>query len=251
MTYADLDRPPLSAASLRRALRPDGWDVEVLAETGSTNAVVAQRARKGAPSGLVVVAENQTDGRGRLDRSWVSPARAGLTMSVLLRPALAADRWGWLPLWTGLAVATAVREAADLPATLKWPNDVLVTGRKVCGVLAEVPAPGAVVLGIGLNVTTRADELPAGATSLALAGAATTDRGTLLRVLLRSLGRLVAEPGAAREDYRAACATIGADVRVELPGGSSVNGTASAVDDGGRLVVNGTAYSAGDVVHLR
>jgi BirA family transcriptional regulator, biotin operon repressor / biotin---[acetyl-CoA-carboxylase] ligase len=256
--YADLDRPPLRADALQRALEPDGWRVEVLDETGSTNAVAAERCLAGAPAGLVVVAERQTAGRGRLDRTWVSPPRAGLTFSVLLRPDLPAAQWPWLPLWTGLAVATALRSHAEVDAVLKWPNDVLVGGdgsrppRKVCGVLAEVPAPGAVVLGVGLNVTTRADELPHdGATSLQLAGAATTDRDTLLRAALRALGGVLAEPVAARADYRRLCATLGALVRVELPDGSTAEGLAEAVDDGGRLLVAGAAYGAGDVVHLR
>lgn len=250
--YGDLERPPLRAAALRRALEPDGWRLEVLAETGSTNAVVAERARAGEAAGLVVVAEAQTAGRGRLDRSWTSPPRAGLTLSVLVRPELPTVQWPWLPLWTGLAVATALRARAEVPAELKWPNDVLVGERKVCGVLAEVPVPGAAVLGVGLNVTTRADELPHDrAGSLQLAGAATTDRDTLLRAVLRSLREVLADPVAAREGYRAACGTLGRRVRVELPGDRSVEGTAEAVDDDGRLVVDGTAWGAGDVVHLR
>ena len=247
--YGDLDRPPLRPRALSRALEPDRWRVEVVPVAGSTNALVADRARGGEPGGLVVVAEEQTAGRGRLDRTWVSPPRAGLTLSVLLRPALPAERWAWLPLWGGLAVARAVREQTGVDAVLKWPNDVLVGGRKLCGLLAEVPVPGAVVLGIGLNVTTRADELPEGGTSLLLEGATTTDRDTLLRALLRSLTDVLAE--ASPDGYRALCSTLGTRVRVELPGGSSVEGVAEAVDDAGRLVVAGTAHSAGDVVHLR
>jgi BirA family transcriptional regulator, biotin operon repressor / biotin---[acetyl-CoA-carboxylase] ligase len=248
--WADLDRPPLRAAALARALAPDGWRLEVHDAVGSTNALVAERARAEEPAGLVVVAEEQTAGRGRLDRSWTSPPRAGLYLSVLLRPSWPPADWPWLPLLTGLAVARAVREQAELDAVLKWPNDVLVDGRKVCGVLAEVPVEGAAVAGIGLNVTTRADELPHdGASSLALAGAATTDRDTLLRAVLRSLRDVLAEPEAARADYRALCATLGRRVRVERPAATPVEGTAEAVDDGGRLVVDGTACAAGDVVH--
>ena len=250
--YDDLDRPPLRTRELTRALAPDGWRVEVLTSTGSTNAVVAERAAAGEPAGLVVVAESQTAGRGRLDRSWVSPPRAGLTLSVLVRPDLPPRRWPWLPLLTGLAVATALREQAELHAVLKWPNDVLVDGRKLCGVLAEVPQAGAAVLGIGLNVTTRADELPHdGATSLSLAGASTTDRGTLLRAVLRSLTAVLADLDASRAAYREQCATIGADVRLEVPGGGVVQGVVDGVDDDGRLVLAGRAYDAGDVVHLR
>lgn len=248
--YDDLDRPPLQPRALARALEPDGWRLELLRSTGSTNAVAAERALAGEASGLVVVAEEQTAGRGRLDRSWTSPARAGLTLSVLLRPALPVAAWGWLPLLTGLAVATALREQAEVAADLKWPNDVLVAGRKVCGVLAEVPQPGAVVLGIGLNVTTRADELPhAGTTSLLLEGAATTDRGLLLRALLRALSSTLGDVEAGRSAYRERCATLGRPVRLALPDGTSVEGTAQAVADDGRLVVDGTAYATGDVVH--
>ena len=251
VVYADLDRPPLRAPALNKALAPDGWRVEVLERAGSTNAVVGHRARAGETAGLVVVAERQLSGRGRLDRSWVSPPRAGLTFSALLRPDLPADQWGWLPLLAGVAVATALRAQAKVDAVLKWPNDVLVAGRKVCGILAENVPPGGLVLGIGLNVTTRRDELPHdGATSLTLEAAAVTDRDTLLRAVLRELTTVLADTDAGRAAYRTLCATVGHAVRVELPNGS-VEGAAESIDDDGRLVVGGTAYSAGDVVHLR
>lgn len=254
--YDDLDRPPLRPLALQRALASDGWRLEVLQETPSTNAVVAERARAGEPAGLVVVAEAQTAGRGRLDRSWVSPPRAGLTFSVLLRPDLPPAQWPWLPLWTGLAVANALRERAQVDAVLKWPNDVLVDDRKVCGVLAEVPQPGAAVIGIGLNVSTAADELShAQAGSLRLAGARTLDRDTVLRAVLRSLRSVLSDAAtdvdAARAAYRERCSTLGRRVRVELPADRTTEGLAEAVDDDGRLVVDGQAYGAGDVVHLR
>ncbi len=170
------DRTPLCPAALSQELAPDGWRVHVLERCGSTNDLLAERARGGEPAGLVVVAEEQTAGRGRLARTWMSPARAGLTFSLLLRPQLPLERWPWLPLWAGVGVARAVREQTGLAADLKWPNDVLVHGRKVSGLLADV-AGGAVVLGIGVNVTTTRHELPdAGATSLLLEGARTTDR---------------------------------------------------------------------------
>ncbi len=248
--YDDLGRPPLRAAALRRALEPDGWRVEVLPEVGSTNALVVERALAGEAAGLVVVAESQVAGRGRLDRVWVAPPRAGLTFSVLLRPALPPQRVGWVPLWGGVAVARAVREQTGLDARLKWPNDVLVDGRKVCGLLAESPSPGVVVLGVGLNVTTTRAELPvATASSLALEGATATDRDPLLRAVLRGLTEVLAD--GSPDAYRALSATIGEQVRVELPDGSAVTGLAEAVDDAGRLVVAGRVYGAGDVVHLR
>ena len=250
--FGDLERPPLRERSLQRALAPDGWRLEVVERTGSTNALVADRALAGEPAGLVVVAEFQEGGRGRLDRTWLSPARAGLTFSVLLRPDLPAQQMSWLPLLTGLAVATALRYNAEVDAVLKWPNDVLVGGRKLCGLLAEMPVPGAAVAGIGLNVTTRASELPnEQATSLRLCAAGTSDRATVLRAVLRSLSRVLRDVDAAQAAYRELCSTLGAQVRIDLPGGSSVAGRAEAIDQAGHLVVDGVPYAAGDVVHLR
>jgi BirA family biotin operon repressor/biotin-[acetyl-CoA-carboxylase] ligase len=249
--YADLDRPPLRGPALSKALEADGWRVEVLERAGSTNSVVGHRARAGEPPGLVVVAERQLSGRGRLDRAWVSPPRAGLTFSALLRPDLPAQEWGWLPLLAGVAVARALRTQAKVDATQKWPNDVLIAGRKACGLLAENVPPGGLVLGVGINVTTTRDELPHdGTTSLRLEEAATTDRDTLLRAVLRELTTVLADVEAGRSAYRELCSTVGQLVRVELPNGS-VEGLAEAIDADGRLVVSGTAYSAGDVVHLR
>jgi BirA family transcriptional regulator, biotin operon repressor / biotin---[acetyl-CoA-carboxylase] ligase len=270
--YTRLDRPPLSAAALNRALvRPGSlWtSVEVRTRTGSTNADVAEAARAGAAEGLVVVAEQQTAGRGRFGRRWESPPRAGLAFSVLLRPAeVPAGRYGWLPLLAGVALVETVRRQAEVDAAVKWPNDLLIEGRKCAGILAEaVPgADRAVVLGVGLNVTLAADELPRpDATSLLLAGAAHTDRDTLLRSVLRDLsdwyrrwtgvGGDVAASGLL-DGYRLHCATLGRTVRVALPGGGTLTGTAVDVDLDGRLVVAGadgepTAVAAGDVVHVR
>jgi BirA family transcriptional regulator, biotin operon repressor / biotin---[acetyl-CoA-carboxylase] ligase len=271
--YADLGRPPLREAALRRAVIADGglWtDLRVVAETGSTNADLAAAARDGAPEGSVLVAERQTAGRGRLGRQWESPPRAGLAVSVLLRPEeVPVSRYGWLPLLAGIALAEAVRKVSDVDAYLKWPNDLLLPGDRKCGgVLAEVVAPGAVVLGIGLNVTLREDELPRpDATSLALAGATNTDRDPLLRQLLRSLGVWYGRwrTGDIREEYLLHCGTIGRRVRIELPGGvvsgGGVSGgifregVAADIDGDGRLVVTTedgqVTVAAGDVVHVR
>jgi BirA family biotin operon repressor/biotin-[acetyl-CoA-carboxylase] ligase len=263
--YTDLERPPLREAALRRALLvPDGlWsDLRVTAETGSTNADVAERARDGAPEGLVLVAERQTAGRGRQGRVWESPARAGIAVSVLLRPAgIDPARYGWLSLLAGVALVETVRRIAEVDAVLKWPNDLLIDERKCAGILAEVAEPGAVVVGLGLNTTLRKHELPGlDATSLALAGAACVDRDPLLRATLRALETWYlrwrdaggdAEVSGLREAYAFHCATLGREVTVHLPDGSELRGLAEVVDLDGRLVVDGRALAAGDVAHLR
>jgi BirA family biotin operon repressor/biotin-[acetyl-CoA-carboxylase] ligase len=280
--FADLIRPPLSERALRAALVGEGgWRaVEVVQTTGSTNDDLADRARAGEPEGLVCVAEVQVGGKGRLGRAWASPPRAGVTVSVLLRPRAPQTTWGWVPLLTGLAVVRAVRATCGLRAVLKWPNDVLVeptpTGapdgapsrspvaqppaRKLAGVLAEVPAPGAVVVGIGINVSTTREELPVDtATSLVLEGSATVDRDTVLRAVLRSLRATYDgwqdDPEPVRAAYREACDTLGRRVVVSLPDGSGLEGDATGVDDVGRLLLWGgateTAVGAGDVLHVR
>ena len=195
--FSDLDRPPLRERDLQRALLrdPGPWtSVQVVDSVGSTNAEVAARARAGGESGAVLVAESQTAGRGRLDRVWAAPARSGLTFSVLLRPAeVAAGSWGWFPLLAGVAVAGALGPLAEIDVGLKWPNDVLVGERKLAGILAE-RVDDALVLGVGINVSLRADELPVPtATSLQLEGSAVVDRMPVLLAVLRSMGRLYAE----------------------------------------------------------
>ncbi len=261
----EAERRPLDADGLRHRLtRADGlWRcVTVVRQTGSTNADLLEAARAGAEEGLVLVAEEQTAGRGRLGRTWSAPPRAALTFSVLLRPAdVPPTRLGWLPLLTGLAVASAVREQAGLPASLKWPNDVLVAERKLAGILAEAHGD-AVVVGVGLNVTLSPAELPApAATSLLIEDAASTDRAALLAAILTGLGLRYqawrADPDTARlrADYLRWCATIGRPVRAELPGGAALTGTAEDVDEAGRLVLRTAGgpvpVGAGDVVHVR
>ncbi|GAB4046700.1 biotin--[acetyl-CoA-carboxylase] ligase [Catellatospora paridis] len=262
-----MSRPPLDRDHLAALPR---WHVEVKDETGSTNADAAVAAREGAAEGLVVTAESQTAGRGRLGRTWVSPPRAGLAVSVLLRPASDVSGWGWLPLLGGVALAEAVRAVTGLEPALKWPNDLLIGGRKCAGLLAEVPVPGAVVIGIGLNVSLRPEELPETptglpATSLLLAGAAEADRTALLTALLERLGVRYdawqaaggdADKSGLRDAYLRMCATLGRQVSVIVPGGATgLTGEAVTVDTDGRLVVRTDAgdqpVAAGDVVHLR
>lgn len=272
--WSDLDRPPLNVTALRRGLlRPDAlWtSLEVVESTGSTNTDLAGQARTGAAGeGAVLVAEEQTAGRGRLERTWTAPPRSGLFLSVYLEPGdIPVERWGWVPLLAGVAAATGLAKSAGVDMSLKWPNDLLVAvegeERKAGGILGEF-AGGGIVVGLGINVSLRADELPAPtAGSLALAGAVSTDRETLLRAVLRSLedwyGRWKAADGDAAASglqaaYAAGCATLDRAVRAELPGGKSLVGEAVAIDGDGRLVLSiegglQQPVSAGDIVHLR
>lgn len=266
MSYRDLSRPPLDAAALTAALTGLGslWtEVVVTSETGSTNADVAEAARNGAPEGIVHTTDRQASGRGRLDRTWESPDGAGIAVSVLLRPSdVPAARWVWLPLLVGLAVDATVNEL-DVQSGLKWPNDVLVDGRKIAGILlerVETPAGPAAVIGVGLNVSLTRDELPVeAATSLELESATELDRTIVLRSFLRHLEALYTawhhaggDPSIGiRDSYERRCVTIGSRVTVSLPDGSTLEGDATGIDDQGRLVVDGTAVSAGDVTHVR
>ncbi|WP_411721897.1 biotin--[acetyl-CoA-carboxylase] ligase [Mycetocola sp.] len=249
--------------------------LQVLEETPSTNDVLVSAAAdtENWPDFSVVVTETQTAGRGRLGRVWVSPPRTTLAVSVLVRAdaSLRIDALGWLPLAAGLAMTRAVREA--LPArddvALKWPNDVLVGGRKISGVLSELvvgEAPS-VVVGAGVNLSMTEEQLPVPtATSLVLAGAEHPDADGVLSTYLREFRGLVDSFLAAGGDARAsglqaavteACGTVGSRVSVELPGGNILAGIARGIDVSGRILVQAdgsadlTPISAGDVTHLR
>jgi BirA family biotin operon repressor/biotin-[acetyl-CoA-carboxylase] ligase len=275
---ASQERRPLTGDAV--ALGGLWRTVEVVQRTGSTNADLIARARDGAPEGLVLAAEEQTAGRGRIGRSWVSPPRSALMFSLLVRPGVPSARLGWLPLLTGLAVATAVREVTAVDAVLKWPNDVVTSGGKLAGILAEA-AGDAVVVGTGLNVSTLAEELPSegqgslAPTSLLLSGAHVLDRELLLASILAAFERryiawrdAAGDPAVIRPEYLGLCDTVGRQVRVELPSGQLLSGEAAGVDSDGRLVVRppasapppagespapaaGVAVAAGDVVHVR
>jgi BirA family transcriptional regulator, biotin operon repressor / biotin---[acetyl-CoA-carboxylase] ligase len=269
-----LDAAALDAAALQAAVvRPGGlWRaVEVAEVTGSTNADLLARAALGEPEGAVLAAEQQSAGRGRMGRAWVAPPRAALTFSLLIRPhAVPRARYGWLPLLAGVAVASAVRAVAGVDARLKWPNDILAADAKLGGILAEAAAD-ALVVGIGINVSTEPAELPPPgpgalpATSLRAARAASLDRAALLAEILAGFERRYRawcradgdpERSGLRQEYTRLCDTIGRRVRVELPGGQQLSGQAVGLDPDGRLILRPSpgselAVAAGDVVHLR
>ena len=260
-------RPPLDGPALTARLTSGSelWrSLEVRDRVGSTNAELAAAAAADAPEGQVLVAEHQDAGRGRLDRTWTSPPRAGLTVSLLVRPDVPAARRAWLSLLTGVALAEAVGETTGVRASLKWPNDLLAPdGGKLAGILAETTGP-AVVVGVGLNVTTTAAELPGTGTSLVLQTGGPVDRGAVLLGFLRAFERrylpwvaALGDPvasGLAR-DYLAWCSTVGTAVTVTLPDGSTLDGAAESVDWDGRLVVRTAGgvveLASGDVRHVR
>ncbi len=259
--------------------------LQIVETTGSTNAdllrAVTTEPKEWADL-AVLTAEHQTAARGRLDRHWESPERSALSVSIVLRPVNAqglpvpTQSYSWLSLLGALALHETLLETAGLPAEIKWPNDVLVRGKKIAGILAQMGPMGdgsvpAVILGTGLNVTLGEDELPVPtATSLLLEGASTTDRTVLLRnylsrfaTLYRSFCNADGDPTAGlaggaslHKRVEAVMVTLGREVKAHLPGDHELVGHASRLDEYGSLLVvdhGGREHvvTAGDVVHLR
>lgn len=271
MDGATTARTPLQITRLREGLTagsaPRWTRVDVVEQTGSTNADLLAAAAD-LPDRTVLLAEYQVRGRGRHNRSFVAPPRSQVAVSTLVDlGGVDPAGLGWLPLLTGVVVTDTVR-SLGIDARLKWPNDVLVDGRKIAGILVEVAPGGRAVIGVGLNVHLSQDELPVPtATSLDLVGAGGDGTGVdRTEVAIDYLRRLADRIDAWRDDaragadlaadYRLRCSTIGLRVRVELPGDEELIGTARDVDRYGRLLVVDdrgvdTAVSAGDVTHVR
>jgi BirA family biotin operon repressor/biotin-[acetyl-CoA-carboxylase] ligase len=235
------------------------WRIHHFAELDSTNRFLLEEARGGATDGLVAVADVQTAGRGRLDRRWEAPAGSSMLVSVLLRSPVDDDgaHAGRAVMAAGVALTRAVAQVADVAAELKWPNDLVVGDRKLAGLLAEREGD-ALVVGAGANVNWESfpPDLAASATACNLEAGRTVDGDALLLAYLADLERGLADPAAVLDSYRVRLATLGRRVRVELPGGVSLEGAATAVADDGALVVLddvGTEHivTAADVVHLR
>jgi BirA family transcriptional regulator, biotin operon repressor / biotin---[acetyl-CoA-carboxylase] ligase len=261
-------RAPLDTAALRDGLAGPGlpWrQLDVVTETGSTNADLIARAEGGADiDGSVLLAEYQNAGRGRHGRQWSAPPRAQIALSVGVGAAsVPRSGWGWLPLAAGVAVADALT-GCGVAAGLKWPNDVLADGSKLAGILAEVAAPmSVIVLGLGLNVSLTADEAPDPvATSLLMLESSALDRNTLARRILRELAARIdawrsagGADAALIADYQHHSLTLGSRVRAILPGDREVVGIAQAIDETGRLCIDTggeiVAISAADITHLR
>jgi BirA family biotin operon repressor/biotin-[acetyl-CoA-carboxylase] ligase len=239
---------------------PTVWRVEHFDEIDSTNTYVKDRAEE--PEGLVALADFQTAGRGRMDRRWLSPPRSSLLCSILLAPGLEPDQLQLVVALVALSARSALERLSGLRASLKWPNDLVVGGDKLAGLLAEIVAHDdelRVVVGIGINLTYDGPEDVAATSVLAQTGLTIVPRA-LLDILLEEIdfrrALLSDEVGrrALREEYVRALSTIGQHVRVEQSD-ETLQGVAIGVDENGRLLVTidgvDRTFSVGDVVHVR
>lgn len=269
MAELNAHRPALDVTGVRRDLvGPDRALrlIDVVDSTGSTNADLLTRCADGEDiAGLVLIAEHQISGRGRLGRRWSAPARSQITFSLGVDASGAPPgSWGWLPLLTGVAAADAVAATTGISPGLKWPNDIMVHGGKLGGILAEVAAPHPViVVGLGLNVTLTVEEAPdPRATSLLMLGSTMLDRSALLGSILAELtariDRWQATGGPDRglvTDYLARSVTVGTRVHAQLPGDREITGMATGIGQLGELQIDTGAgivsVSAGDVTHVR
>lgn len=235
-------------ARLGRA-RVVGRDIRVFEQTTSTNDVVEKLARDGVKEGVVVFAESQTKGRGRLGRKWMSPTRKGLWFSVLLRPELRPQETTQLTVASATALRRAIKAVTGLSAEIKWPNDLLIGGKKVAGILtemsAEVDRVRHIIVGIGVDVNQDANEFPLElrgiATSLRIASGEKISRAELATEMLRELDADYARICAGKfpalaDEWEAGCATIGKNVAVQM-GARLIRGCAEALDDDGALLV--------------
>jgi BirA family biotin operon repressor/biotin-[acetyl-CoA-carboxylase] ligase len=249
---ASVIRAYLDEAAISTALATNYWRVRVLSEVGSTQDILKSEL---VSSGDCVVAEYQSAGRGRMERKFESAPRVALLFSFYIEPTRSTE-WGWIPLLAGIAISRTFNEATDSERfKTKWPNDVIADSGKVSGVLCERFGVG-IIVGIGINVSTRPTELPVPtASSIFIETGIELDRNILLAELLTNFSGLFSRWSAGEDlgaSYRALSQTIGLEVRISLPDGKSINGRAIDVDSDGRLILeNGDLISVGDVHHLR
>jgi BirA family biotin operon repressor/biotin-[acetyl-CoA-carboxylase] ligase len=263
------DRPALDGIRLDRETQPF-WQPSIVAETGSTNSDLSARAADRSGRELVLVADHQTAGRGRLDRQWLALPGQNLLLSVLIHPRCPAERWPLTTAAMAIAVADVVAALGVAHCGIRWPNDVLIDGGpapgKLAGVLAELildgGQPAAVVVGVGINVTWPVEpeaRRSLAATSLAACRDDVPGRGEILAAVLAALaatvGLIETDPRRVRELHLAKSLTVGRDVRVARADGSTLEGRAIDIDESGRIVVRVSGVdevlSAGDVTHLR
>lgn len=249
---------PLDIAEIISALDPGYWRVEHFNLIDSTQrALVAAVGAGSADAGDVYLAEFQSAGRGRGERTFESEAGAGVLLSAVLAPQIQSEnRWGWIPLLVGVSACSAIMKSTGIAVNLKWPNDLIINGEKVGGIIAEKIA-NKVIVGIGINCLQREDNLPVpGSTSLQIHSAETIRRDDvvihLLNELQNALGAWELKPFPTENKYRQLCTTLEEEVLLILPNGNEVRGRAAAISNSGALVLSdGTEYVAADVTHLR
>jgi BirA family biotin operon repressor/biotin-[acetyl-CoA-carboxylase] ligase len=226
-----------------------GRDIRVFQETTSTNDVVEKLARDGVKEGVVVFAESQTKGRGRLGRKWISPAGKGLWFSILLRPDLRPQEATQLTIAAATTLWRAIHTTTGISAEVKWPNDILIRGKKVAGILTEMSAEldrvKHLILGIGVDVNLTASEFPADvrkiATSLRAELGKPLLRAELATAILRELDREYARVCGGNfadvaDEWEERCTTIGQQVTISI-GERKIRGRAESLDDDGALLV--------------
>lgn len=224
--------------------------------TASTQSDLAELVNASvAKSGEVIAAEFQSNGRGRLDRTFEAPPQSALLFSFYIAPKRAVSDWGFISFLAALALREVITDQLAEKVNLKWPNDILIGDKKVAGLLAQQIGEG-VIVGIGLNVAMSTDELPVPtATSLLLADSNLLDRNLILSAFLNHFENLFKEwdsGGDFLEKYRQVCSTLGRQVRVEVLGRDSIEGEAVSITAQGVLILkDGTEVNVGDVVHLR
>ena len=249
-------RTPLDEAEINSRVTPY-WRVSVVELTGSTQNDLLQLVESNnALDGQVIATEFQSDGRGRLDRTFEAPAQSALLFSFYIKPRNQRSEWGFIPLIAGLSLVRAITTIDTvMNVSLKWPNDLIINEKKCAGIIAQTTNEG-IVIGIGLNVSMTPNELPVStATSLAIEGSTITDRNLLLSHLLNTFAELFEaweEGSELLDEYASASSTIGKKVRIELPGGENLEATVARISHTGELVLDdGRHVSAGDVIHLR
>lgn len=249
-------RTPLGEVEINSGITPY-WRVSVVELTGSTQNDLLQLVESNnALAGQVIVTEYQSSGRGRLDRTFEAPAQSALLFSFYIKPRKQRSEWGFIPLIAGLSLVSAITKLdSAMNVSLKWPNDFIINEKKCAGIIAQTTNEG-IVIGIGLNVSMKSDELPVpSATSLVIEGSKISDRNLLLCQILNAFAEHFEaweEGSDLCNEYINVSSTVGKKVRIELPGGENIEANATHISKNGELILdNGKHVSAGDVIHLR
>jgi len=244
-----------------------GTEIHFYESLGSTNTVAYELAEQGAREGAVVIADEQTKGKGRLGRSWISPAEGGIYLSCILRPDILPNEVSKIALVAAVGAVKAVRKFSSLDALIKWPNDILISDRKAAGILTELKGESDrvdfIILGIGINVNTPRKALPAGGTSLKEESKSSADfsRVELVKILLKELEAEYVKFktngfAAVRSELKSYSCALGRYVSVTASGGTKLSGEAVDINENGELVLklddgSRKAFLSGDVTLVR